>query len=140
MSRRIPATLPFLENSSLPLSGNLRVRDSVPCGLLGNPSFRVCTRSRQGPCRLGEPKASPVLMALEFFRPRLLTSCAVLSTLNFFKIEKPDSNPAFRKLTIPKQENAGISKRIINNTRQLNMTCAVGVWGGGVVYYIPLSA
>lgn len=79
-------------------------------------------------------------MALEFFRPRLLTSCAVLSTLNFFKIEKPDSNPAFRKLTIPKQENAGISKRIINNTRQLNMTCAVGVWDGGVVYHIPLSA
>lgn len=93
-----------------------------------------------GPCRLGEPKASLVLMALEFLKPRLLTSHAVLSTLNFFKIEKPDPNPAFRKITIPRQENAGVSKRLINNTSQLNMTCAVGAWGGGVVYHIPLSA
>lgn len=132
LSRRIPTTLPFLEDSSLPLPGNLRVRDSVPCGFLGNPSFRVCTGSHQGPCRLGEPKVSPVLIALEFLRPHLLTSCSVLSTLNFFKIEKPCPNPVFRKLTILRQENTGVSKRIINNTRQLSMTCAMGVWGGGV--------
>lgn len=38
----------------------------------------------------------------------LPTSCAVLSTLNFGEIKKPDPNPAFGKLTTAREKNRPI--------------------------------